>query len=394
MPQIINPKDKNLPAPSFAELCRPLQNIIGCAPPLESQSNKPPALTFEDQLKALVFYHLEEHTSGRHLLQALEEDDFARETAAPVGGIRRSTFFETLNTRGLEQHFHVYASLQSYAAALLPLRSDSLGDLVAIDGSLIDAVLSMSWADYRKGAKKAEIHLGFDISRSVPSASFLTDGKSGERPFASPILSPGQTGIMDRGYQCHRMFDLLQAEEKSFVCRIKADTKKTVITEKPVSPGSIVFYDAVVLLGTPGVNQTEKEVRVVGYRIDNAVYWVATDRSDLSAEEIAAVYKLRWDIEKFFAWWKRHLKVYHLIVRSKHGLMIQLLAGLITYLLLALYFKIRHNEKVSIKRVRQLRSEIRNEYRIPPKKPPLTNNINIIINLNFRRLCKKHTRHY
>jgi len=24
-------------------------------------------------------------------------------------------------------------------------------------------------------------------------------------------------------------------------------------------------------------------------------------------------YKLRWEIEKFFAWWKRHLKVYHLI---------------------------------------------------------------------------------
>ncbi len=383
MPEIINPKDKNLPAPSFNELCHPFQEIIDCAPPLESQSGRPLALTFEDQLRALIFYHLEEHTSGRHLLQVLEEDDFARETAAPVGGIRRSTFFETLNTRGLEQHFHVYTSLQPYATALLPLRYDGLGDLVAIDGSLIDAVLSMSWADYRKGAKKAKIHLGFDISRSVPSAFFLTAGKSGERPFVDPILSPGQTGIMDRGYQCHRMFDLLQTEKKSFVCRIKANTKKTVITENSVSPDSIVFYDAVVLLGTPGVNQTEKEVRVVGYRIDNAVYWVATDRSDLSAEEIAAVYKLRWDIEKFFAWWKRHLKVYHLIARSKHGLMIQILAGLITYLLLALYFQIRHNEKVSIKRVRQLRAEIRNECRIPEKKPPITNNINIIINLNF-----------
>ena len=112
------------------------------------------------------------------------------------------------------------------------------------------------------------------------------------------------------------MFDLLQTEEKSFVCRIKANTKKTVITENPVSPDSIVFYDAAVLLGTPGVNRTEREVRVVGYRTDNAVFQVATDRFDLSAEEIAAVYKLRWDIEKFFAWWKRHLKVYHLIARS------------------------------------------------------------------------------
>ncbi len=28
-------------------------------------------ITFEDQLKILVYYHLEEHTSGRHLLQVL-----------------------------------------------------------------------------------------------------------------------------------------------------------------------------------------------------------------------------------------------------------------------------------------------------------------------------------
>jgi len=39
------------------------------------------------------------------------------------------------------------------------------------------------------------------------------------------------------------------------------------------------------------------------------------------------IYNLRWQIEKFFAWWKRRLKVYHLI-SSRHGLMIQMLAGL------------------------------------------------------------------
>ncbi len=38
-----------------------------------------------------------------------------------------------------------------------------------------------------------------------------------------------------------------------------------------VKPGSIVFYDAIVLLGTAGINQTEKELRVIGYRIDNKV---------------------------------------------------------------------------------------------------------------------------
>jgi len=82
---------------------------------------------------------------------------------------------------------------------------------------------------------------------------------------------------------------------------------------------------------------------------------------DLSAEQVALIYKLRWDVESFFAWWKRHLNVYHLFARSENGLMVQILSGLITYLLLAIYCHEQHGETVSIQRVRQLRTQIRNE---------------------------------
>ena len=43
--------------------------------------------------------------------------------------------------------------------------------------------------------------------------------------------------------------------------------------------------------------------------------------------------------------------------------MVQILAGLITYLLLAIYCHHQFNERVSIKRVRQLRIQIQNELR-------------------------------
>ena len=147
-----------------------------------------------------------------------------------------------------------------------------------------------------------------------------------------------------------------------------------------VTSDSIVFYDALVLLGTPNVNQIKKPLRLIGYRVDGKPYWLATNRFDLSAEQIASIYKLRWDIEQFFAWWKRHLKVYHLIARSEHGLMVQLLAGLITYLLLAIYCHQHYNEKVSIKRVRELRIKIQNEARRP------TNSAEVLKNLNEQQL--------
>ncbi|QTA83612.1 Transposase family DDE domain-containing protein [Desulfonema limicola] len=78
------------------------------------------------------------------------------------------------------------------------------------------------------------------------------------------------------------------------------------------------------------------------------------------------IYKLRWDIEKFFQWWKKHLKVYHLIARSEYGVMVQLLSGLITYLLMAIYCRKHYNEPVSIMRLREIRIAIQNELRNPP----------------------------
>lgn len=124
---------------------------------------------------------------------------------------------------------------------MLPQEYKSLGELISIDGSLIDAVFSMYWADYRRGSKKAKAHCGFDINRGIPNKIFLTDGKAGERPFVSRILSKGQTGVMDREYQFHKDFDLLQEENKHFVCRIKAKTMRTILKENAIDPDSQIF---------------------------------------------------------------------------------------------------------------------------------------------------------
>lgn len=347
--------------PTQKELLKPLKHILTTVPPLRSRSNKPLAMNTEELINILTYYHLQEFSSGSELIQALQEDDYARQFVAPAGGIKRSTFFDTVNDRGVEQLLAVFTELQKQAKGTLPSQYSKLGDLVAIDGSLIDSVLSMHWAEYRTDSNKAKLHLGFDLNHGIPSKLFLTEGNGAERPFVSRIIEPGQTGVLDRGYQAHHLFDQWQLDGCHFVCRIKESTHREIIEEFPIHEDSHVFFDAMVLLGTPGVNQTKKPIHLVGYNIEGKAYWVATDRFDLLAEQVALVYKLRWDIESFFAWWKRHLKVYHLFARSKNGLMVQILSGLITYLLLAIYCQEQHGEPVSIRRVRQLRNQIRNE---------------------------------
>lgn len=347
-------------APAQELLLKPLQPILLTTPPLVSRSNKPLAMNTEELLNILTYYHLQDFSSGRELIQALQEDNYAKQFA-PESGIKRSTFFDTVNERGVEQLLYVFTQLQKQAAGVLPSQYSELGDLVAIDGSLIDSVLSMHWAEYRTNSKKAKLHLGLDLNHSIPRKLFLTEGNGAERPFVSKIIEPGQTGVLDRGYQAHHLFDQWQLENCHFVCRIKESTHKDLLEEFPVQEDSHVFFDAKVLLGTPYVNQTKESVRLVGYVVNDKQYWVATDRYDLTAEQVALVYKLRWDVESFFAWWKRHLNVYHLFARSKNGLMVQILSGLITYLLLAIYCHEQHNESVSIRRVRELRNQIRNQ---------------------------------
>jgi hypothetical protein len=82
-------------------------------------------MTFDDQLKALIFYHLEEFSSGSELLQALEQNDFAKECVAPPKGIKKSAFFEAINIGAIgtvkEQIREIRTQVQQYFEAHSPM---------------------------------------------------------------------------------------------------------------------------------------------------------------------------------------------------------------------------------------------------------------------------------
>ena len=102
----------------FYSLFRPAIEATSQMPALNSQGNRPLQMTFEEHLRALVYFHLEEHHSAQHLLQVLEEDDFAKSEIAPENGIKKSSFSEATNSRGLEQFMHVFQNLQAQASEI------------------------------------------------------------------------------------------------------------------------------------------------------------------------------------------------------------------------------------------------------------------------------------
>ena len=347
--------------PTLTEFFKPLYAILDQVKPLTSRGNRPLQLEFKHELNALIYFHLELFECAADLVQNMNEDDFALTHITPPKGIQKSSFGEAINSRGLPQMMEVFAKLQSQVAADPSNSHYDLGDIRIIDGSFIEATLSMEWADYRKTSKKAKIHLGLCLD-SIPRKLFLTNGKANEKSFVDQILEPGQTGITDRGYQCHKQFDQWQKNGRHLICRIKDNTTVTEIEVYQLPDDQPqIYYDAKVQLGTEGINQTEEPLRLIKYEIDRVDYWIVTSRFDLTAEQIARAYRIRWYIEVFFKWWKKHLNVYHLIARSEYGLQVQILAGLITYLLLVIYFR-NNRQTVSIKNVRTIRHTIKNEF--------------------------------
>lgn len=347
-------------SPSFASLIAPLEGQLPHITPLRAQGNRSLRFSFDYQVRALIYYHTEAFSSAQELLQATEHDPLARALIVPKGGLGQSTFYEANQSRGTRQMIELLDRLSKKVSKRLKMAFPHLGSLKAIDGSLITASLSMNWASYTATTNKAKLHMGFDLNRGVPSKVELTPGNAAERPFVSPLLKPDETAVLDRGYQDHSRFDAWIDEGKHFVARLKNNTRYQIIEQMPYEKGKGIFVFARVHLGD-AAHRMEHDLYLVGFRSRGKGYLIVTDRSDLSAAEMAFIFSLRWQIETFFGWWKRQMKVYHLISRSAHGVLLQVLAGLVTYLLLVLYFAQRTGDRPSIAGLRQLRWQMRQE---------------------------------
>jgi IS4 transposase len=96
-----------------------------------------------------------------------------------------------------------------------------------------------------------------------------------------------------------------------------------------------VISDQTVRLGEAA---QDLQVRLVGYRDSTGkTYYYLTNRFELPALTIVELYLYRWEIELFFGWIKRHLQFGHWYSHNENRVLIQLYAGLITFLLLKLY---------------------------------------------------------
>ena len=212
----------------------------------------------------------------------------------------------------------------------------------AFDSSTISLCLSVYWwtkLHHDKGGVK--LHELYDVKADVPAFSVITDASLHDSKVMGLIpYEKDSFYIFDRAYMVTKMLFLIETKGAYFVVREKHKMVFEVVRDKDYNnPETGVMADQIIRFkGHKTKKQYPKELRrVVFYdKEGNRTFVFYTNNFDVTAEQIALLYKYRWRVELFFKWLKQHLRVKEFYGTSENAVKIQIYAAIIAYCLVVI----------------------------------------------------------
>jgi hypothetical protein len=167
-----------------------------------------------------------------------------------------------------------------------------------------------------------------------------TIGSKHDGPVCESLENTDFIMVMDRAFGKLERLDRYKQDGQSFVIRLRDNVhlEKPHALRRLAAEGSSVIRDITCQLGTPQC-RSEKRHRVVIFRdFEGREIRVVTDLLGITAEQIALIYKARWQIEVFFRWIKQHLNIPTLFGTTENAVYGQLFCALIVFVLLTWLF--------------------------------------------------------
>lgn len=296
--------------------------------------------TTKDQLLALLYGQLAGTGTLRGAVEGLTSHG-ARLYHAGMKPVARSTFADANAKRPYEVFQDLFNAMARQAGRGARRH---LADAVR----LLDATkvklsgLGATWARFSKDHCAAKVHIVYDPHEALPARAEVTpDNVNDIEPAKALKIEPGMTYVFDLAYYSFDWWAELDAAGCRFVTRLKKNTKIEVNADLPVPAHGDILSDRIGHLpermARSRKNPFQDPVREVTVKTDQGkILRLVTNDLDAPAEEIAALYKLRWEIELFFKWIKQNLKIKHFIGTSENAVKIQIYVALIAYLILSL----------------------------------------------------------
>lgn len=211
----------------------------------------------------------------------------------------------------------------------------------ALDATTIDLCLSVFWwAHFRKAKAAVKLHTLLDLRGNLPVFIRITDGKTHDVNILDELVfEPLAIYLMDKGYlDFKRLFQINQASA-FFVTRAKINLACRRIYSTKVDWQCGLRCDQTIKLTTYYSHKAYPEkLRRVKYfdKEQGKTYVFLTNNFEITAAEVALLYKHRWKIELFFKWIKQHLKIKSFWGESENAVKTQIWIAVCTYLMVAI----------------------------------------------------------
>ena len=306
-------------------------------------------LTCWNQLLALMFGQLSNRESLRDVIVAIEAH---RSKCFHLGLGRRPIAKTTLATANQNRDYRIFEEFAFYMMSQArEKRAENIfklgGKVYAFDSTTIPLCLSVFWwAKFRKKKGGVKAHVLYDLEAQVPAFYHITTASVHDPKAMQEI--PYETDayyIFDRGYNNFKELYRIQWMESFFVVRAKTNLQYRCVRWKRRLPKNILTDAEIELTVCKSRNDYPESLRLVKYYDEeqNRKFMFLTNAMGLTAQQVADLYKNRWQIELFFKWLKQHLKIKKFWGTTENAVRIQISAAITAYCLVAI---VQHDMKL------------------------------------------------
>lgn len=262
----------------------------------------------------------------------------------------KSTFGDGLRNRNNEFFREVYLMLIEHFKPFLSvsrLDNVSFEKLFLFDSTTIslfsEVMKGVGRNPKNEGKKKGglKVHMLVDAHSTTPEFARISQAKSHDKNFIQYLCLPKHSMIVfDRAYNHYLQFARFTQNEISFVCRLKKNAVYQVIEEtfsQTLNDEQSGVFKEEHLHLTYKEEKAEKNLclRKVSFRDEKGrFYEFITNNFEISREEVAYLYKLRWNIELLFKKLKQNFQLHYFYSESENGIKTQIWCTLIAQLLL------------------------------------------------------------
>jgi len=284
-------------------------------------------------------------------------------------GIKKWVDSSVLSRANERRDWQIFADFGNYLIRLVrPLYAkcpipnvDIDNEIFALDSTTISISINLcTWAEgkYSRGAVK--MHTLIDLRGSIPEFILITDGKYHDSNALDVInFYANAIYLMDKAYVDFEALFRINNAGAFFVTRAKDSMRYEIVEQNyNIDETTGLRTDKTVRLTVAKSKKLyPEELRLVEFYddINDELLVFLTNNFEVSALEVAYLYRNRWQIEIFFKWIKQNLTVKKLWGHSVNAVKIHLWVAICSHLILAYIKHIMHSP-LSIYEVSQVLS--------------------------------------